>query len=1417
MKTSFFLLLSFICLWGQAQYQYTNLKFENLSTTEGLSSSTSTEIFQDSDGFLWFGTIDGLNKYNGYTFTVYRPILNDDTSISSNRINAITEDKEGKLWIGTSNGLNVLDKYTEKFTRISFGYNEASKERGVDVINTLFYDKDANAMWIGTKNGLYKLLLDNVSGPLLEDLTFTRYTHIPNVPESIDNNDITGVLKDKEGDIWISTEGQYLNRYIPASMKQAGDSSRKIDKFQRTFIDIPKSFGLDHLPKKILEDKEGNFWIGNDLSGLVLWDRKSNLFKPLETSLEGNIPIFDIYQDSNGTIWIATDGHGLYLFDKKTDSLQHIEHDPSDPFSLPNNQPSKILEDKEGTLWIASYNKGVSKLALYRSSFEHYFYRAGNPNSLSAKIAQSVIQTADGKIWIGTDGGGLSVLDEKSGRFQHFRYDKDDRSTISSDKIVYLYEGHDGTIWVCTWDGGLNKFNPKTKKAKRFLHDLDNPYSIGQNTAWCAVEDNDNRLWIGTQTAGLNLYDPDSERFYEFRHKQGDPYSIASDFVFHLYKDSKSRLLIGTSSGLSVLYLDDYKRDTDLTDFKFHKVEEKSIKGNRINYITEDHQGNIWLGTDIGMYMLDPDLKLQRSYSTLDGLPNNLVVGIEEDDLGNIWITTKSGLSRLNPETREFKNYNTHDGLQGMEFQSKSIDKAKDGRIIVGGINGLNIFHPREMGITKDTIQPMMTQFMLFNQLVRNKDTMNGRVLMDKPIAETEEIRLKYNENQISLGFVALHYQNPERVQYAYKMEGLDKNWIYTGTDTKANYSNLAAGDYVFKVKASVNDTWENASVSQVAINILPPPWKTWWAYFLYAAFGFIVFWGVMRYYTGKIREDKERELDQMKLRFFINVSHEFRTPLTLILNPVEKILARNNTEDVKDSALTIQRSTRRLLNLTNQLLDFRKMEQGKMPLEVAQGDIVKFCKDIFVLFSDMANKKGIEFNFNATTDGVIAWFDPDKTEKIITNLLSNAIKYTDDGGSITLSLSKIQWKGRKKGIFSFFDIKGKKEKNISGVEIKIEDTGIGFRKKHLKDVFSRFFHTDHTKTGTGIGLNFTKGLVELHGGDIHVESEYKRGSTFIVRLPVDSRPYAGKNVNRQVSGYEYDTDAIRSSEYDVSISRKQNKSNTEKNSIEERSKKPVILIVEDNKELRDHLRDEFKNNYRIKQAVDGKEGVKKARKFFPDIIISDVMMPKMGGFELCRTLKDDLETCHIPILLLTARSLAEDKVEGYKTGADGYLPKPFHISVLKARINNLLEARKRLREKYADVSGVISSEEITTNSLDEAFLDKSTKIIHDNIGDPDFDLKILLKEIGMSRSHFYRKINSLTGCNPSGFIRNVRLKYASEQLLKGTYSVKEVAFMCGFNSSAYFSKTFRELFGMAPNEFVESNKKTKYSSSSNI
>ncbi|HTJ51822.1 MAG TPA: two-component regulator propeller domain-containing protein, partial [Cyclobacteriaceae bacterium] len=840
------IVLLLLLVYCKLSAQYSNLKFENLSTIDGLSSSTCIDIFEDSEGFIWFGTIDGLNRYDGYNFKVYRAVINDPFSISSNRITSITEDNNGRLWVSTAKGLNVFDKDSEKFYRIN---NSAQNPKSLsnDLIYGTLFDKKKNVLWITAKDGVNRIELTNVDISKPETLSFTRYKNQVDDPKSLDANEATTILMDNNGAIWVATSRNSLSFYNPAT-----------DKFEQVPIPISNEFELDHIPRLILIDNDGNFWIGNNLAGLIFWNKKENIFS-IKKLTDKRVPIFQIYQDRKGVIWIASDGDGLYFLDKNKGITNHIVHNPANPFSLSNNQPSRILEDRNGIVWIGTYNTGINKIAFSKSEFGHIYHQPGNSNSLSHKIAQSVVEDKNGKIWIGTDGGGLNLYDEQANSFTHFKNNPADPNSIGGDKIVYLCVGQTG-LWICTWQGGLNKLDFKTKKITRYKHNEKDPFSIRQNSIWCAVEDSHQRLWVGTQAAGLNLFDPVSQRFYQYTNDQGDSKSLLDNFIVSVFIDSKNRLFVGTATGLNVTNLDSLQSMFP-DKIKFRNFKSQSLNGHRINYISESKNGNIWVGSDFGLNKLDADLNLLRTYTTIDGLPNNLITGIKEDDMGNLWLTTKSGLSQLDPTTNKFRNYNTHDGIQGMEFQSKSIFKTHNGRIIVGGINGFNIFDPKK--ILADTISPrlLLTDFSIFNRSIKANDTINGRVILNQSILKTNALTLRYNEAHISFEYLALNYSNPEKFQYAYRMEGLDKDWNYVGSTRKASYSNLAPGEYTFEVMTSYDGSWNTNKKLSLAINILPPPWKTWWAYVLYALFISCLLYVGLRYYTQRVREEKEHEL----------------------------------------------------------------------------------------------------------------------------------------------------------------------------------------------------------------------------------------------------------------------------------------------------------------------------------------------------------------------------------------------------------------------------------------------------------------------------------------------------------------------------------------------------------------------------
>lgn len=1365
-----------------AKSQFSNFKFENYSTSDGVSSSTCLEAFQSRDGYLWFGTIDGLNRFDGYEFEVFHPVLSDPKSISGNRVNAITEDNLGNLWVGTKNGLNLHLKAKGYFRQIDFLNSRTTENSLRYEVHDLVFDSLSNVLWVASNYGVDKINVGLDSS--YSKLSTQRYLESIDKEGVSSENEVESIALDAKSKLWVSTHSNDLYVY-----------ESKLDKFEKFSSRYVSSDAPDYLPNELLIDQEGKIWYGNNLADLSYLDQNKQRHR-VQISDE-NIGIYDLYEDRERRIWISTSGVGIYVLSSQGNIIYHFQHEENNRFSLPNNRVSKVIQDDLGIYWITTYDDGIVKLDLGKAKFAHYFYKTGSPNGLSAKIAQSVFQDSKGRIWIGTGQGGLNLFDEASSSFKHFRYEANNLWKLSSDEIIHISESYDGDLWISTLDGGLNKFNPETGRCVQYKHD-DQANSIGQNLVWVTIEDKEKRLWAGTQLNGMSMLDPKTGRFQHYKSLENDSLSLNGNFVYSMFIDSKNRLLIGTSLGLNWLDLNKVGK-LQTQQLSFNEVKAPLLYKTHISFITEDALNNIWVGCDFGLFRLNSELEFVTSYSVLDGLPSNLITGIQQDDEGDIWITSRGGISKLDLDTQQIKTYNEDDGLQGVEFQTKSIDKLKDGRIIAGGINGFNIFDPKKISEDNYKLKPFLTTLKIHDTEIKYGDTIRNRVLLDKPLSSTEKVVLFHDESTISIEFIALYHKNPSAVNYAYKMNGIDQHYSYTNEKRVGKiYSNLKPGDYSFEVLASLDKNWETASRVEVNIEILPPIWKTWWAYSVYGLFAVLVLWGSLRYYLIYVDQAKNHQLDQMKLQFFINVSHEFRTPLTMILNPLEKILENfENAEVVKKSATTIQKSAFRLVNLVNQFLDARKMDLGKAPLNLIKADIVAFCKEIKVLFEGLTESKQITLHFETLFEGKDMIFDPDKMEKILVNLLSNAVKFTDQGGNITIRLS-VESRKIKEQLLT-----GSVEEEY--VNIEISDTGIGLKKEQLASVFNRFFNVDNTHTGTGIGLNFTKSLVEQHEGTISAQSEYHKGSIFTVSLPVmGKKAYKIFNSMTQEPSTEHSLthDIVKSLEYDVSITSEPNISEKE----EETPSKEVILIVEDNNELRNHLKSELSKIYRTKVAVNGKVGLEKARKFMPDLIISDVMMPLMDGFEMCRELKHNLETSHIPIIMLTARSLDEDRLTGYSQGADAYFAKPFSMKLLMTRVHNILDSREKLKTRFGGIASILPESEIATNTLDEEFLNKSTQAVLDNIGDSNFDFDTLSATVGISRSHFYKKIQALTGQNPSHFVRAIRLKYATELLKQNTFSIKEIAYKSGFNSGAYFSKCFREHFNCTPLQFVDTN-----------
>ncbi|MDF1548914.1 MAG: response regulator, partial [Bacteroidales bacterium] len=911
-------------------------------------------------------------------------------------------------------------------------------------------------------------------------------------------------------------------------------------------------------------------------------------------------------------------------------------------------------------------------------------------------------------------------------------------------------------------------------------------------------EDINGDLWIATNGDGLLHFNHRNNQLTTYSTKENiNNTSICHDWLTTLYLDSKGDLWIGSFWGLS-------RFDIEKKIFKNYSYDPsniRSISDNIIYSIAEDRLGNIWVGTSEGLNLLGANTESFIHYSVEQGLPNQVINSILVDDKNNIWLATNNGLSKFNHQTKEFINFFYQDGLVSNEFIHNSKFKSSKGELFFGSVFGFNAFYPDSIKVKDFFPHVIITDFKIFNESVPIKKLSDGRVLLKKAISETEEISLDYYDNSFSFDFIAIDYVLPEKINYACKMEGFEESWNFLDYKRRfITYTNLNPGDYTFLVKASSRkNEWGN-NITRINIHIRPPIWQTGWAYSVYI----VVFMGIIillwkinddriteknQVRIERIKQAQDEKLNQAKLEFFTNISHEFRTPLTLIIGPIENLLANEKlNKNIRKTLSMMSRNAHRLLRLVNQLLDLRKIEKNKLKLEACKSDILFFAEEIFQSFQELARRKNIQFEFEKNDLNIDVYFDSDKLDKILFNLLSNAFKFTPDNRLIRLIIQK------NNTVSDIFP--------DGFVQIIVEDNGVGMSQDTMNKIFDRFYQYSESagsvQKGTGIGLSLTKSLVELHHGQIKVESSRANGSKFSVLLPLGRKHF---NDNEIIEETINNAKEIQHQPMVLKEFENDSLEPSETSSIDESA--PLILIVEDNADVRTYIKEGLRGLYRIVEAENGKEAVKLTYDLMPDLIISDVMMPEMDGITLCKKLKTELVSCHIPVILLTARSSIEHRIEGLETGADSYIPKPFNPKHLLVRVKKLLELRQTLKEKYKS-SAEFEPIEMAVTSADEKFMKKAIETIKNQISDPELSVESLGKEIGMSRGHLHRKLKALLGQTPSEFIKTIRLKQAAHLLANEDIPVSEITDLVGFSSPSYFAICFNKMYGLTPTQYKE-------------
>jgi len=1351
---------------GCSHAAWSQLSFDHLSVTDGLSQSTVLSICKDSRGYMWFGTRDCLNRYDGKSVKIYRTDLDNPTTISAeDYIYTLLEDKQQQLWIGTQNGLNRYIPEKDAFERIIYSPNNPNSISD-KIVLSIFADRKGR-VWFGTNNGLS--MLEN---------SFSRKFRKFYEKDGLAGNSVYTVFEDSKGNIWVGTTSGLTKMVLK-------NGHYTFTTFRHNSANSNSISG--NSVKAIVEDQQGRIWIGSETEGLNLYVPTSNSFirfkySPLLVDGLSNNIIRKMMVAKNGSIWVAT-MNGLNILDPQTKRFKVYRHDSDNRKSLSDNSIKEIYEDEQGSVWIGTMFGGLNVTHRNTIPFTVYKYNKYR-NSISSDIISVIEADAQGNLWIGTEGQGLNYLDIKTGLFKKYVNDSRDPGSLSNNTIKAIFKDSKNRIWIGLYQGGLELFIPETGKFKHYPHEPRNPNSLSYGYVSSIHEDHQGRLLIGTSSKGLNIFDPEKGTFTLISDLPTKGLRLSSSYIRFAYQDAKKNIWVGTPKGLNLL-------SPGASQFIvfFRGNHKTNLQSNQLSCIREDHLGNIWIGSlRGGVSLYHPKTRSFTTYTKANGMASDNIIDLLEDNEGNLWISTDRGLTKFDIRQKSFKNYNITDGLPANEFNINSAYKDKSGKLYFGSYNGLVAFTPRD--IKENTLVPktVFSGLKLFNKPV----AINGPdKLLTADISFTKAITFSSDQNIFTIEFQSLNYIQPQRNKYAYKLQGFEKDWNFVNIPS-ATYTNLPSGKYKLLVKGSNNDGLWNTTPTSLEICVLPPLWQTWWAYLLYFIIFSALLYFVLRFtqrqqkleselYYEHLNNERQQELYQMKLDFFTRISHEIRTPLTLIFAPLEKLIRlTKDNPTVNQQVLGIKRNSDRLLRLISELLDFRKIESGNVNLQVSENELVTFCHSIFQTYQGLAEIKNIDYSFNSTEEQLFVYYDRSQLEKVFFNILSNAFKYTPDGGKISFIITK----------------------ENDRVKVEIADTGIGIPAEVQSKIFTNFYQVKSSSIaaeGWGIGLALVKNIVELHKGEISVFSEpaigHKSGKTsLIVSLLLGSTHFNAEELVHAVVLPKTITDAL---ETEALVQ-------AETTGLETLlEKKYTVQIVEDNDELRGFIVQSLQNTYHILESVNGLEGWETAIENIPDIIVSDVTMPELNGLELCLRVKQEEKTNHVPVIMLTAMASHVHQINGLEAGADVYITKPFSIEVLELNIKNLLKGREGLKQKYMKQI-MLSPRKLEMESPDGKFLNKLMQLVEAKMEDPDFNVGSLVEDIGMSQTVLYKKIKALTGLSIADFIKSQRLKRAAQLLTDHKLSIAEAAYSVGFNDRKYFSKEFRKQFGIAPSAYPQ-------------
>lgn len=1342
------------------------------STDKELSNSLINAVYQDRKGFIWIATENGLNKFDGTRFSIYRHNATDSTSLKNNYVRTLFEDSRGNFWIGCINGLQRYDRATDNFHELFISRKDGRKNPHI----TSIIERRNGDLWIAT-SGQGAISLKKNSNPA----SFHIETELT---DRIGSNYLNVIFEDSRQNLWIATEEKGLYRYSP--------ESKELKSYK-----APYHIAGDDV-SAICEDAHGQIFVGTLTKGLFrLSSRQEGNFEPVLYQNRMNLNIRTLIIDTRGKLIIGTDGEGVKEYQPQQDIIVDSEINAG-PFDFSKSKVHSLIEDKDHNLWLGIFQKGLILVPGISNKFDYYGYKSIHNNTIGSSCVMAIHTDEQATIWIGTDNDGLYAINDQGKQLRHYTHQAGNPQSVPG-TILCLYEDSNQELWLGSYFDGLARMNKQTGTCQDATSLLQGNLNAGKPKVSCIIEDKNKNLWVGTYGSGLYKINLPTQHvtYYESTRNENDDWSInrlPNDWISYLLEDKEGMIWIGTYKGLAVL-----NPQTD--NFINYKKQNNLLPGYVVYSLLESSNGEIWAGTSEGLVCLNKDRLTPVLFTTADGLPSDIICGLAEDEKKNIWISTHQGISKLNPPEKKFINYYAGDGLQGNEFTRTAVFKDKRGKIFFGGTNGVTAFYPQDITEIKKEMNVLITGFHVANRPVKKGDKSGNNVITDTAVMDTEQFTLAYNENTFSIDFSVLEFSNPDRISYQYKIKELGDEWISTQPGTnRVTYSSLKPGKYTFSVQARDHNNFSN--IRTVTIAITPPWYQTWWAKVIWGCLGALLIYALTMYILSRIRHRQEvmrqkhmEQINEAKLQFFINISHEIRTPMTLIISPLEKLLAEHSEK--QPVYLMIYRNAQRILRLINQLMDIRKLDKEQMHLKFRETDIVGFINDLMQTFNYQAQKKNITFTFEKELEGADSlkvWIDLNNFDKVLMNVLSNAFKYTHEGGNIEVSLKTGHNDAYRGALKDYF-------------EIDITDNGIGIDKNKIEQIFERFYQIDNDMTqsnfGTGIGLHLSRSLVELHHGIIKAENrEDGQGTRFVIRLPLGSNHLKAEELeNPEETGSEPTISQLpKDSIYETEEENKTNEYRKPKAKTRYR-----VLIVEDDEEIRRYIRSELDSDFRIYECTNGREGLETILKEKPDLVISDVMMPEMDGITLCRKIKQNININHIPIILLTAKSKAEDQIEGLEIGADAYIVKPFNTELLRTTISNLIANRERLRGKLVGEQQV--EEKITKiemKSNDEILMSKVMKTINDHLADPTLNVEMLAANVGMSRVHMHRKLKELTNQSARDFIRSIRLKQAANLLREKNLSVSEVAYATGFSNLSHFSNTFRDFYGISPSEYKE-------------